>query len=157
MRHRIWIPIVCAFVFAGGASGADRASARDAQAIRAVIEKAYANWAALNPEANDPYYAADSNAVWFDLTPLQYVGWNAYKEGAKKLSAVLEGANFKIHNDMAVQRRGKTAWATLTFTAEFHLKGGKVERMDARGTEILEKRSGKWVIVHEHVSVPAAL
>ena len=157
MRCRIWGALVCALVFAGGVWAADRAGDRDAQTVRAVIEKAYENWAALNSDAKDPYYTADVNAVWFDLAPMQYVGWNAYKEGVKKQTANIEGANFKIHDDMAVQRRGNVAWATLTFTAEFRLKGGKVERMEARGTEILEKRKGQWIIVHEHVSVPAPL
>ena len=153
MSRVFCVVVLAGLLFSATAYAADT----DEQAIRATINKAYENWGAMNPDANDPCYAADANAVWFDLAPLQYVGWNAYKEGVKKLSADLEGANFKIHDDMAVQRRGKTAWVTLTFTAELRIKGGKVERMDARGTEILEKRSGKWVIVHEHVSVPASM
>jgi ketosteroid isomerase-like protein len=33
-------------------------------------------------------------------------------------------------------------------------KDGKTEEIDARHTAIWEKRGGKWLIVHEHVSVP---
>jgi DNA phosphorothioation-dependent restriction protein DptG len=88
---------------------------------------------------------------------MQYVGWSAYKEGVKKLFATLESASFKLNEDVAVQRRGKVAWVTYTFAAELRMKDGKVTRGEGRGTDVLEKRGGKWMIVHEHVSFPAPM
>jgi DNA phosphorothioation-dependent restriction protein DptG len=129
----------------------------DEQTIRSTIIKANENWSAMNADANDAFYVADAKAVWYDIAPVQYVGWSAYKEGVKKLFAGLDGLSFKLNDDLAVQRRGKVAWVTYTFTAELRQKGGKVERGEGRGTDILEKRSGKWVIVHEHVSFPAPM
>jgi ketosteroid isomerase-like protein len=138
-------------------TGAGRAADADEQAIRATIHRMFENWGALNPDANDPYYAADAGAVWYDVAPLQYVGWAAYKEGVKKLFADVATANFKLHDDLVVHRAGKLAWVTYAWTAEMKRKDGKAETMEGRGTDILEKRKGGWVIVHEHVSVPAPL
>jgi len=151
MRRSICLVILGGLLLAAPMVGADA----DEQAIRSTISKAYENWGAMNPDANDPYYAADANAVWFDIAPMQYVGWTAYKDGVKRMFSGLEGVSLKIHDDLAVHRAGKTAWATFTWTAELRIKGGKVEHSEGRATEILEKRKGKWVIVHEHASVPA--
>jgi ketosteroid isomerase-like protein len=153
MRHVVLAAVLCGLFLATGAWAADK----DEQAIRETILKAYQNWAALNPDANNAYYAPDAKAVWFDLAPLQYVSWENYREGCKKGNEGLESANLKVHDDLAVNHRGNVAWVTYTWTAELHFKGGKVERSEARGTDVLEKRQGKWTIVHEHVSFPAPM
>ena len=153
MRRVALAVVVCGLLLANGARAADK----DKQAIRETILKACQNWSAMNPDANDAYYAPDAKAVWFDLTPMQYVGWEDYKQGVKKLGEGLESLNIKVHDDLTVNRHGNFAWVTYTWTAELHLKGGKVERAEARGTDVLEKRQGKWVVVHEHVSIPAPM
>jgi DNA phosphorothioation-dependent restriction protein DptG len=153
MRRAILSVIVACLLLAPGAPAADA----DDQAIRTTLEKATANWSAMNPDANDAYYAADADIVWFDIAPMQYKGWSAYKEGAKKLFATLDGVSLKLNDDVVISRRGKIAWATYTFTAELRMKGGKVEKGEGRGTDILEKRGGKWMVVHEHVSFPAPM
>jgi len=153
MRRVALAVLFCGLFFATGALAADK----DEQAIRETILKAYQNWAALNPDANDAYYAPDAKLAWYDLTPLKYAGWEDYKAGVKKGNEGLESADLKVHDDLAVYHKGNLAWATYTWTAELHLKGGKVERAEARGTDVLEKRQGKWVIVHEHASFPTPM
>jgi len=153
MKRAIWLALICALFLAGSGWAADK----EEQAIRTTITKAFANWSALNPDANDAYYAPEANAVWFDIAPMQYQGWDNYKQGVKKLSEQLDGANIAIHDDLAVHRKGSLAWATFTFTAEIRPKGGSPQQLEARGTEILEKKNGKWVIVHEHLSAPAPM
>ena len=57
-------------------------------------------------------------------------------------------------NDLRVTRRGDVAWTTLTFHMTIKLKSGGGQEIDARHTAIWERRGGRWLIVHEHVSVP---
>ncbi|MBI4165855.1 MAG: nuclear transport factor 2 family protein [Acidobacteria bacterium] len=153
MRKLLLAAVLANILLVSNAFAADA----DEQAIRSVLTKATENWSAMNVDANDAYYATDANAAWFDIAPLKYVGWNDYKAGVKKVFAGFESLSLKLNDDLAVQRRGKTAWATYTFSSEMKMKGGKVETGEGRGTDILEKRGGKWMIVHEHLSFPAPM
>lgn len=149
MRHALFATLLCGLFLAAGALAADK----DEQAIREIILKAYQNWAALTPDANDADYAA-GKGVWFDLSPMKWDSWEDYKAGVKKGNEGIDSAKLKIHDDLAVHHKGDLAWVTYTWTIELHMKGGKVNHLEARGTNVLEKRQGKWVIVHEHVSFP---
>lgn len=153
MKKAFSLTILAVTLLAGSALAADS----DEQAIRSILSKATENWAAMNPDANDAYYAPDANAMWYDISPLKYAGWAEYKAGVKKVFAGFEAFSFKLNDDVSVQRRGKVAWVTYTFYTELKMKGGKTEKAEGRGTDVLEKRSGKWVIVHEHVSFPAQM
>jgi DNA phosphorothioation-dependent restriction protein DptG len=153
MKNLICMAALGSALLAASAMAADS----DEQAIRSTLAKAVENWEAMNVDANDAYYAPDANAMWFDISPLKYVGWNEYKVGVKKVFANFQSLSFKLNDDMAVQRRGKVAWVTYTFSTEIGMKDGKSEKGEGRGTDVLEKRGGKWLIVHEHVSFPAPM
>lgn len=153
MRHTVSGFVLFGILLAGNAWAADR----ETEAIRSTILKAYENWGALNPDANDTYYAAQPDAVWYDVTPLQYRGWAEYKAGVKETFKDFQSINFVFDRDITVNRAGKFAWATATWNAEARMKDGKEILLQGRLTEVLQKQKGKWVIVHEHVSVPAQL
>ena len=153
MRHAICGVLFLSFLLASSAQAADSETA----AIRATIVKAYENWGALNPDANDALYSAQEGVAWYDISPMQYKGWADYKAGVKKLFEGFKDLTFTIGDDFAVTRVGKVAWVTLTWKAVAHLKDGKELHLEGRGTAVLQKQKGKWIIVHEHVSVPASL
>ena len=153
MKKLMCVAVLGSALLAASAMAADS----DEQAIRSVLAKATENWSAMNVDANDAYYAADAGAAWFDLAPLKYAGWADYKAGVKKVFAGFESLSLKLNDDMVVQRRGKVAWVTYTFITEIRSKDGKTEKGEGRGTDVLEKRGGKWLIVHEHVSFPAPM
>lgn len=54
---------------------------------------------------------------------------------------------------MKVKVDGKTAWATFKYTLAAEMGTRKIES-GGLGTAILEKRDGKWRIVHWHSSAP---
>jgi len=55
----------------------------------------------------------------------------------------------------SISAAGDVAWAACDAT--FRLKaGGQEMAMPARGTVVLEKRSGKWLIAQAHFSFPAS-
>jgi len=81
----------------------------------------------------------------------------AYKEGFRKGFAGFKDMKLALNDDLAVHRAGNLAWATTTWKLDGHLKDGKDVHLEGRTTLLLEKQNGKWVIVHEHYSVPAQM
>lgn len=55
----------------------------------------------------------------------------------------------------SISAAGATAWAAVDGSFRFRA-GGQEGALPARGTFVLEKRDGKWLIVHMHVSTPNA-
>ena len=56
-------------------------------------------------------------------------------------------------SDLKVKVDGKTAWATFKYSLAAEMGTRKVES-GGLGTAVLEKRDGKWRIVHWHSSAP---
>jgi ketosteroid isomerase-like protein len=60
-------------------------------------------------------------------------------------------------NDIKIHVSGNTAWATLKYTISADVTdNGKTRHVEGAGlgTAILEKRDGRWQIVHWHSSAP---
>jgi ketosteroid isomerase-like protein len=55
-----------------------------------------------------------------------------------------------------VTRRGMIAWTIVPMHLLEKSKNGKTTEMDLRYTGIWEKRGANWVLVHDHLSAPAA-
>ena len=133
------------------------ASAGDPQeeSLRPLVPKIIASWETLDIAKVEPHYAADADFAYFDIAPMKYNNWAEYRAGVQK--AFFEpnrSIKFKLNDDLRVHRRGRLAWATVTFGADIVSKQGASSRLDGRWTMVLEKRTGGWIVVHEHVSVP---
>jgi ketosteroid isomerase-like protein len=135
-------------------AGADQQ--RTYQEFKTLIDRYYAACNSLNLDEEMAFYAQDPGLVFYDITPpLKYNGWSEYREGIRKayLHTVLH-ANLRPNSDLKVTRRGNVAWTTVTFRFSVTMKTGRAMDMEARHTAIWEKRGNKWIVVHEHVSVP---
>ena len=130
------------------------AASKDEQEVRVVILKAMENWSALAAAANEAYYTTSDKAVFFDFTPMQYVGWKTYKSEIEKVQDLIQKFMITLNDDLQVRVVGKVAWAHATWKMDFLYKDGKRLHLEGRLSEVLEKQSGRWKIVHEHVSVP---
>ena len=150
MRDVMWGFVFCGLPFAGKARAADKQE----EEIRAVILKAMENWSALNAEANEAYYTSSERAVFFDFTPMQYIGWETYKNEIKKVQESIKEFKITLNDDLTVHVAGQLAWATATWEMDFLSRDGKTQHLEGRLTEVLEEQKGKWKIVHEHASVP---
>jgi ketosteroid isomerase-like protein len=137
-------------------SGNGRAASKEKQKIRALIVKAMQNWSALNADANQAYYTSSDRAVFFDFTPMQYIGWETYKNEIKKVQESIRQFKISLNDDLTVHVVGRLAWATATWKMDFLYRDGKSQHLEGRLTEVLEKQRGKWKIAHEHASVPTA-
>ena len=124
--------------------------------FKTLIEGYYTAWSSLNLDKAAKYYAKDADLIFYDIAPLKYNDWAEYRAGVQKgfFDVISSGKLTPNLNDLRVTRRGNIAWTTLTFHLSATPKAGGSMELDARHTAIWEKRDGKWLIVHEHVSVP---
>lgn len=139
---------------------ADWAPARPPQkdsgaAIRAIEQ----NWAKAFETKNDDeimrFYAPRADLVVFDVFPPgEYVGYDAYKKDWTQFFATFSGPVTMEISHLAVGSSGNLAYSHSFQTVRGKGKDGKPMDMTVRVTDIYRKLGGKWLIVHEHVSVP---
>jgi uncharacterized protein (TIGR02246 family) len=148
---------VMLMIILSGSAEARRAGANQAPdaEFKSLIDRYYAAWSTMDVEKAGEFYAKDADLIFFDIAPLQYKGWGEYKEGVKKnFFATVTTAKLTPNNDLKVIRHGDMACTIVTFHLSATPKAGGSMELDARHTAIWEKRGGKWLIVHEHVSAP---
>ncbi len=123
--------------------------------FKALIDQYYTAWSTLNPDKAAKYYAKDADIVFYDVAPLKYNSWAEYKAGViKAFTETMSSGKLTPMDDLKVTQRGNIVWTTLTFHLSAKPKAGGAMELDCRHTAIWEKRGGKWLIVHEHVSAP---
>ncbi len=78
-------------------------------------------------------------------------GWVEYRD--KHLGPELEHAeNFQIrYYGIEPEVRDNVAWASVRYELSVDLSGRHVDT-EGRGTAVLEKYDGRWLIVHLHTS-----
>jgi len=131
------------------------AQTRNAAAeIRPVIEQMHRAWETLDTDKIKPLYADDNAALYFDVGGLKSTGLKAYLDDFKPVAADWKSVKLTLNPDFQATRQGELAWAAFTFQFEITSKSGEVMKAEARSTTILERRGGRWLIVHEHSSVP---
>jgi ketosteroid isomerase-like protein len=121
-----------------------------------MVENYWQTWSLMDTDKSAAMYVKNPDAVFFDVTPMKYKGWDEYAAGVKKAFANTASAKFTANDDITVTRHGDWAWTTDTFHGVLTGKDGKTSPLDGRHTAIWEKINGKWLIVHDHVSVPMA-
>jgi ketosteroid isomerase-like protein len=113
-------------------------------------------WDNLNPDNAAEYYAKDAGLVFYDDSPLKYTGWAEYARGVRREFAGYRSFATTLANDVDVHVVGPNfAWGTATWRADAVKTDGETEVVYGRWTVLFEHRGGRWLIIHEHVSVPA--
>jgi ketosteroid isomerase-like protein len=157
MIKRHVVVSICVFVLMLSAAAQTKKSAKKSPAPappdKASLQKIWDGWGTLNPDNVAQYYASGPHA-FFDIAPLKYASWDEYEKGVKTELADYKSAKFTLNDDTEVHPDGNSAWVTATVAFEMTHKSGKVDMGNMRWTAILENQNGKWLIVHEHVSVP---
>lgn len=102
--------------------------------------------------ALDKIWANSEDVTVFESGHANY-GWTDYRN-THLAPELKEFKNTKYaFSDMKVKVDGKTAWVTFKYTLAAEMGVRKVES-GGLGTAVLEKRDGKWRIVHWHSSAP---
>jgi ketosteroid isomerase-like protein len=131
--------------------------ATDDAKFRKLVDDLCVAWSTGNAEAPAKFYAKDNGLVFYDVAPFAYHGWKEYHDGVQK--EFLDGASeikLTAGKDLKVSRRGTIAWITVPMHLIDKTKDGKTVEMDLRYTGIWEKRGTSWLLVHDHLSAPAA-
>ena len=131
--------------------------ATDDAKFRKLTDDFCAAWSTGSAEAPAKFYAKDTGLVFYDVAPFAYHGWKEFHDGVQK--EFLDSASeikLTAGKDLKVTRRGTIAWTTVPMHLLEKSKNGKTTEMDLRYTGIWEKRGPSWVIVHDHLSAPAA-
>jgi uncharacterized protein (TIGR02246 family) len=127
--------------------------------IRTLEQRFAAAFKAKDVNAIMASYVPDESLFVFDVVPpRQYVGAKAYRKDWEDFFASFPGPveTFEI-TDLKVMTDGNLAFSHSIQRAVVTDKDGKKADITFRLTDVYRKINGKWLIVHEHVSVPVDL
>jgi ketosteroid isomerase-like protein len=101
------------------------------------------------------------NLVSFDIAPhfgaLRYFGAENKRRAWQEAFAIFTGPfNYEVH-DLEVTTNGELAFVHSLNHVSATLTSGQITELWLRWTACLRRIDGDWVVVHDHVSVPADL
>jgi len=125
--------------------------------VQAVLNQYTKAWEALDFELFSEVFSHDDDMVIFSASPnKRYVGWEVFKEDVQKSFKEIESIEISFRDIfIKVHASGNIAWLSCFEDWDFVYQGQPVRDEGARVTWILEKRNGKWVIIHAHWSLPS--
>src|SRR5262249_23720103 len=146
--------LAAALMIAGGEARASTDEAR----IRDLMN----NWAKAFHDKNlgaiMSMYEPGNELVAYDLVPpLRYVGYEAYKKDYVSFLAQYKGPIDVEFRDMTIFAGDTVAFAHGLERFSGVLVNGQKSVMWLRFTSCFRKIKGRWLDVHDHVSVPADL
>ena len=125
-----------------------------ATAVRAVVE-AHASFAqARNLAAMDTLWASDRGVHIIEGAGVNH-GWADYRDNHLKPELDQFEEFHYVYRNVEPVVRGNVAWASFQYDLSIKMESREIEQV-GRGTAILEKRDGRWLIVHLHTSGRAA-
>jgi uncharacterized protein (TIGR02246 family) len=140
-----------ALALAPGVSAGAR-SADDAEAVRKLLLEMAAAFERDDRAALERIWAHDEAVLVFENGHAN-VGWSDYRDNhLGPEMAAMENTKFTLEG-IRPRVAGDTAWATLGYSISADVKQRKVERTGL-ATVVLERREGRWRIVHWHSSNP---
>jgi len=149
----------CLALVISGAWLHGRAPSKDEEEIRALEERIAAAFKARDVEAIMKNYAPGAELFVFDVVPpRQYAGFDAYKKDWEDLFASYPGPIEKFElSDLQVTTDGKLGYGHSIQHVVMNASDGSKLDLTVRVTDCYRKTDGKWLITHEHVSVPVDL
>jgi ketosteroid isomerase-like protein len=148
---------LCILLLAAAAFAAKTSKKRKAAAgpalNKAYLQKVWDGWEKLDPAKQAQFYAKGPH-MFFDVAPLKYSSWSDYQAGVAKELADYKSATFTVNNDAEIHSCGADCtWAAATVKQDATMKSGRRDVATFRWTVIFQQQQGKWLIVHEHVSI----
>ena len=124
----------------------------DERAIDIVISEMIGAWQIGDVERLHKAYADDVVMVSGAWEP-PVIGWDKYLQAYQQQRTRIQSPLMERYNTY-VKADGNVGWASYQWEFKAAVDGNP---MNARGqtTLVLEKRNGRWVIVHNHTSLAA--
>jgi ketosteroid isomerase-like protein len=133
----------------------DEADRRSAAEIRALFEQFNAAWERRDPSFIDRFYAHDATGVFF-FERRQLVGWPRVDTLYRNMFAsASRGRVRSLFDVLDVGARGNLGWLAANFRLEVIEASGDTTVDEGRQSLVLERREGRWVVVHRHTSFQA--
>ncbi len=153
MRTYSYISVLCCLIlFTTFLASGQRTRAKSPVPDVAFLQEIWDGWATLDA-ANQTRFYAPGPHTFFDEAPLKYDSWKEFEAGVGKILTSIQSAKFTVE-EPHIHPAGQYAWATALINQDAVLKDGKRDRAILRWTVVFHQESGKWLIVHEHVSRP---
>lgn len=134
------------------------AHADDQADIKALEQRYVTAVKAKDIKAIMACYVPDESLMVFDvMPPRQYVGAKAYQKDWEELFAAYPGPVELEMSDLSVMTEGNLGYGHNIQHWTGTDKEGKKTLFILRVTNGYRKLNGKWLISHEHVSVPVDL
>src|SRR5215469_9398290 len=126
--------------------------------IKALGDRFVAAFKAKDVDAIMKVYGPDQTLVIFDVVPpRQYIGAAAYCKNWQTLLDSFDGPITVERGDLDVVADRNLAYSHCIDHVVGTDKHGKKLDMTLRVTDVYQKIRGRWLVVHEHVSVPVDL
>lgn len=157
ISNRILCTVVLLFTigagYPGGTSGQVEEGESVAESMRRLSRQLLDAYGRKDVAAIKSFYAQEPDAIFFWERQMTY-SWKQVESTID--SFVHHVAKVKLTaSDVRAGGSGATGWLAATFREEREDFDGKKTTTEGRWTLIAEKRNGRWVIVHEHASLPA--
>ena len=162
MRRFFALFICLVMVFPAGSvlaqnKGAKSSGGKDKAQIEALFQQYGKAFNARDVNAIMALYSPADLFVFDVVPPREYPTWDSYKKDFEALFAAFPGPVENKITDLSITASGTMAYAHNIQTVAFTAKDGSKLNLVVRVSDVLRKINGKWLIVHEHVSVPVDL
>jgi ketosteroid isomerase-like protein len=156
MKRTILLAVVSALILVSYRDAPAAASrGNDEAEIKALEQRIVDGAKVRDVDAIMKNYVDDDSLLVFDvILPRQYVGAEALHKNWQGFLDGFDGPITLENSDMEVISDGKLACAHYIAHVAGKGKDGNPIDMTLRLTDVLREINGKWLIVHEHVSVP---
>ena len=157
-RHDMLLGLLVITMSAFSVFSASMARADDQADIKALEQRYVSAVNAKDIKAIMACYVPDESLVVFDVVPpRQYVGAKAYQKDWEELFSAYPGPAELEMSDLSVITEGNLGYGHNIQHSMLTDKEGKKTSVILRVTNGYRKLNGKWLISHEHVSVPVDL
>ena len=159
MKQQKTGPAICVIFVALSMTAFGAPARADAGAdIKGLEERFVAAVKAKDLDAIMKAYPPDQTLVVFDVVPpRQYVGAAAYRKDWQMFLDSFEGPITVELTDLDVAADRNLAYSHSIQRVAGTDKQGKKLDLTVRVTDIYKRVRGRWLIIHEHVSVPVDL
>ncbi len=100
-------------------------------------------------------YAPGNAVVAYDVVPpLEYRGNAAYRKDYQSFLAQYVGPIHFEYRELRILSSGDLGVINALERVTGHLKAGGQSDIWLRATSVVRRIHGKWLIVHDHISVP---
>ncbi|HEY6395190.1 MAG TPA: nuclear transport factor 2 family protein [Candidatus Binataceae bacterium] len=157
-RSILWLAVLGAVAAVIASRVEVNAKASDEAAIKALEERYAKAIRAKDADAIMANYLPGDELVVFDvIPPRQYNGFDAFKKDWQGVIGSVAGPMQFDLSDLSIMAGPEYAFShSIQRFRWTDAKGNKVD-MTTRVTDCYKKINGKWMIVHEHISVPVEL